>query len=131
MGASGISMSRLDTERTILHDEGGVSTSGTEIVQEQLAWLSTISGPWHLSLRDEHVALSKILGERLVDDSLDSDVGGDRILLHHHQNLDEGIDARGGFSVTNVCLDRTKMELLVWATLAIARSKGIGDTGHL
>jgi len=118
-------------ERTVLDEEGGVTTSGREVVQEQLTLLSTVTWPGNLLLGDVDVALSQVLRERLVDDTLDTDVGWDGVVLHHHQNLGKGVDTGSSLSVTDVGLDGTEVELLLWSTATVARSEGVGDRGHL
>jgi len=118
-------------ERTILEKERSVTTGGREVVQEDPALLGAVTWPGNLLLGDMDVTLAQVLRERLVDDTLDTDVGWNGVLLEHHQDLGEGVDTGSSLSVTDVRLDGTEVELLLWSTATVARSEGVGDRGHL
>ncbi|KAG9966746.1 polyketide synthase, partial [Aureobasidium melanogenum] len=96
--ASGVNSLRGLAKRTILKEDGGVTTSSGEVVEEDLALLSTVAGEVNLLLRNVDIAVLQVLGESLVDLALDTNVGRNGVLLHHHQDLAEGVDTRSGLT---------------------------------
>jgi len=130
--STSVNSGRCDAERTLLKKSGSVTTSGREVVQEELAGLASLARRKRSRLdRNVNLAIGQVLGESLVDDTLDTDVGRDNVVFHHHEKLDESVNTRGGLSVTNVCLDGTEVERLVSLAASVGGSKGVGDRGHL
>ncbi|TLD09339.1 uncharacterized protein PgNI_07639 [Pyricularia grisea] len=106
--------------RSILEQQTSVTTSSAEVVDEDPTGLAVES--------NVDVALTKVLGEGLVDDGslLDTDVGRDGILLEHEQNLAQSRDTGSSLTVTKVGLDGTKVQRTVCRPLPVGRSKDDG-----
>jgi hypothetical protein len=130
-GTTRVSALRRLIGRAVLKQKCSVTTSGREVVKEDLTLLSTVPGPLELLERNVDHAVTKIGGESLVHLSLDTNVGGDLVVLHHQQDLGQGVDTGSGLGVTDVGLDGTKVDGLVSLPLAVAGSEDIGDRGHL
>ncbi|QBZ57336.1 hypothetical protein PoMZ_02260 [Pyricularia oryzae] len=122
-------LSRRLNGRSILKQQTGVTTSSAEVVDENPAGLAIrpLEGGQVESNID--VALTKVLGEGLVDDGslLDTDVGRNGVLLEHEKNLAQSRDTRCGLTVTQVGLDGTEVQGSVSRSLPVGRSKDVGD----
>jgi hypothetical protein len=55
----------------------------------------------------------------------------DRVLLHHHEDLDEGSNAGRGLTVTNVTFHGAQVEWAIRGPPSLRRREDAGDAYHL